>query len=193
VLVGEYRNTSDEEIVAPHLLFTFLDADGDVETTGRASPLISTIKPGESSPFAMDKIDLEGMLLSWDTEAVSTCRTHSDDFDELTDGLEVGDIVEIRKDPDWLAIEVPLTNHRDVHQTNVFIKVVVYRRDGKFAGSVSDAIGVTLPPGETARFVAQLSSYDMPGLNDDDDYSYRVWAQHASFSTYTCPVAADGS
>lgn len=179
-LLGEITNVGEFAVANPYVQFVLYDEAGNVVDAVRLGSVIPVIEPGESAPIEGSISDL--LPEEWSTEEVTLCETYDEPSAFASDGLEVRDVEEIRKEQDALEIEGQVYNGGPAPVDGVTVIALAYNEDGRYAGSGRAPLQFEIPAERSGRFDLTAYGMDLAGV-ENDDYTYELWVGITPFAT----------
>lgn len=185
-LFGEVSNDGDTA-AEPYIQFVLYDDAGNVLATLNASSPLPALLPGDSIPIEGFANELATEEIA--SEDLSLCETFGDPTEYGPDGLELRSVVEEHRNADSFSVRGEVFNLRGSPVERVKVEALVYRADGRYAGSGATLIQAAIPSQRSARFDLLVGKFDMAGLSGTREagYSYELWAGTSpGGSTYMC-------
>ncbi len=153
IILGELRNSTDDNLDAPTLNVTFYDDENRIVDTAEADALISVLKPGETMPI-QGGTDLEpGQWVREEIALQGGGPMDNTDAIFYAEGLELREVNEVEKTGDSLRVLGEVHNGGDSPATLVQVQALVYDEDGRFTARLNTFTDMdSIPVGGSAPF-----------------------------------------
>jgi hypothetical protein len=179
---GELYNGTDAISEAPSISATFFDADGKIVDTVSLSPVISLIAPGDTIGFSGYSTESPDAWTRYTIEVYGGGPASDTTIGSRASGLEIRNINEVEKTDKRIRVLGEVFNGGSRTATSVGVKVLLYRSDGRFAGTgYASFNGGDLAPGDSGSFKVDGS------IDVGPDWTYRLLPDAAATTTVPVP------